>query len=393
MKAANSVFSGLGTTIFTVMSQLAQDHGAVNLGQGFPEGLEPRDVLDAAARAVQAGPHQYPPMMGIPALRQAVAAHDQRFYGLDLDWQSEVMVTSGATEALADCLFGLIEPGDEVVLIEPLYDSYLPIVRRAGGIPKMVRLQPPDWALPLEALAEAFSPRTKLIIVNSPMNPCGKVFDVDELAFIADLVQRHDAYAVCDEVYEHLTFDGRPHVPLMTLPGMRERTVRIGSAGKTFSITNWKVGYVVAAPALLGPIAKTHQFITFTTPTPLQAAVAEGLGKPDTYFSGLAADMQARRDRLAGGLARIGFGILECAGTYFVTTDFSALGFTGTDAEFCRHITTEAGVAAVPVSAFYADQGSAPAHFARFCFAKEDAALDEALRRLAGHFGVSMGGE
>lgn len=385
VKPANTLFASLGTTIFETMSRLAQEHGAINLGQGFPEDLEPRPVLEAAARHVLEGPHQYPSMMGVPALRQAVAEANKRFHGLDVDWQTEVMVTSGATEALADCLFGLIEPGDEVVLIEPLYDSYLPIVKRAGGIPKLVRLQAPHWTLPREDLAAAFSDRTKLILLNTPQNPCAKVIDADELAFIADLVLRHDAYAVCDEVYEHLTFDGRRHIPLMTLPGMRDRCVRIGSAGKTFSITNWKVGYITAPPHLLAPIAKTHQFLTFTTPTGLQAAVAEGLGMDDSYFNGLARDMQSRRDRLAEGLRGIGFDVLDCAGTYFLTTDVRPLGWTGTDAEFCMHLTTQAGVTAVPVSAFFTDE--ADQHFVRFCFAKNDAALDEAISRMAAHFG------
>lgn len=384
MKPANSLFSSLGTTIFETMSRLAQEHGAVNLGQGFPEDLEPPEVLAAAARHVQKGPHQYPSMMGIPALRQAVAEANRRFHGLEVDWQTEVLVTSGATEALADCLFGLIEPGDEVVLIEPLYDSYLPIVKRAGGIPKPVRLTAPDWALPREELAAAFSDKTKLIVLNSPMNPCAKVFDEDELAFIAALVEKHDAYAVCDEVYEHLTFDGRRHIPLMTLPGMRERCVRIGSAGKTFSVTSWKVGYITAPEHLLRTIAKTHQFITFTTPTALQAAVAEGLGMDDGYFDGLARDMQARRDHLAAGLSEIGFTVLDCAGTYFLTTDVRPLGWQGGDADFCLTLTREAGVAAVPVSAFFAS--AADQHFVRFCFAKNDAALDEAVTRLGRYF-------
>nr|WP_153346702.1 aminotransferase [Roseospira navarrensis] len=387
VKAANSVLSSYGTTIFTVMSQLAQQHDAVNLGQGFPEGLEPPKVLRAAAEAAEAGPHQYPPMMGIPALRQAVAAHDRRFYGLDLDPDAEVMVTSGATEALADCLFGLIEPGDEVVLIEPLYDSYVPIIRRAGGIPRTVRIAPPDWTLPRDDLAAAFSDKTKLIVLNSPMNPSGKVFDSDELAFIADLVERYDTYAVCDEVYEHLVFDGRTHIPLMTLPGMRERCARIGSAGKTFSVTSWKVGYIVAAPALMAPIAKTHQFLTFTTPTCLQTAVAAGLGQDPAVLEQLGPDMAARRDRLADGLRGLGFPVMDCAGTYFLTTDIRGVGFEGTDEEFCRHITAEAGVTAVPFSAFYRDPAAAPRHYARFCFAKLDSALDEAVARLARHFG------
>ncbi len=387
MKATNPILSSYGTTIFTVMSALAAKHGAINLGQGFPEGLEPPAVLRAAARAAEAGPHQYPPMMGIPALRQAVATHDRTFYGLDLNPETEVMVTSGATEALADCLFGLIEPGDEVVLIEPLYDSYLPIVRRAGGVPRLVRVAPPDWTLPRAALAEAFNDRTKLVLLNSPMNPSAKVFDEGELAFVADLCIRHDAYAVCDEVYEHLVFDGRHHVPLMTLPGMRDRCLRIGSAGKTFSVTSWKVGYIVAAPALLAPVAKAHQFLTFTTPTCLQNAVAFGLGQDRAVLEHLAVDMAARRDHLASGLRGIGFPVLDSAGTYFLTADIRGVGFEGDDEAFCRHITEHAGVTAVPFSAFYQDPAAAPRHYARFCFAKLDSALDEAVTRLTRHFG------
>ncbi len=384
MKDANSVLSSFGTTVFEVMSRLAQEHGAVNLGQGFPDGNGPPDVVQAAVDYLLNGVNQYPSMMGIPDLRQAVAENNRRFYGLDVDWQEEVMVTSGGTEALASALFGLIEPGDEVVLIEPLYDSYLPIVQRAGAAAKLVRVAPPDWALPRDALAAAFSDRTKLILLNSPMNPCAKVFDKDDLSFIASLVEKHDCFAVCDEVYEHLLFDGRPHIPLMILPGMRQRTVRIGSAGKTFALTGWKVGYVTAAPALLAPIAKAHQFLNFTTPPNLQAAVAYGLRKEDSYFQQLSSDLEAKRDRMAKGLGDIGFAVLDCAGTYFITTDYRPLGFNGDDVEFCRHITTEAGVAAVPVSAFY--QGGDVRHFARFSFCKDDSTLDEALGRLARHF-------
>ncbi|TAN60766.1 MAG: aminotransferase, partial [Magnetospirillum sp.] len=372
MKSANSILSSFGTTIFETMSRLAQAHGAVNLGQGFPEGLEPADVVAKAAEATLAGPNQYPSMMGTPELRRAIATHDKRFYDLDLDPMAEVMVTSGATEALAACLFGLIEPGDEVVLIEPLYDSYLPIIRRAGGIPKLVRLAPPHWAPPREALAAAFSERTKLIVINSPMNPAGKVWDPDELAFLAGLLERHDAYAVCDEVYEHLVYDHRRHIPLMTLPGMRDRCLKIGSAGKIFSLTGWKVGWVIAAPALLQPVAKAHQYLTFTTPPNLQAAVAYGLGKDGGYYDGLTAMLAARRDRLAAGLGRVGFDVLDTGGSYFISADFRPLGFNGGDEDFCRHITEQAGVAAIPVSAFY--QGKDVTHFARFCFAKTEAA-------------------
>ncbi len=380
MKSANSVISGYGTTVFEVMSRLAIEHQSINLGQGFPDDNGPDDVRRVAEEALEAGPNQYPPMMGIPALRQAVAEHNGRFYGLDVDWQTEVLVTSGATEALAACLFGLIEPGDEVVMIEPLYDCYHPIVRRAGGEPRLVRVEPPNWELPREALAAAFSDKTKLILLNSPMNPAAKVFDRDELSLIAELVQAHDAYAVCDEVYEHLVFDDRAHIPLMTLPGMRARCARIGSAGKTFSLTGWKVGYVTAPPEMLQPIAKCHQFLVFTTPPNLQAAVAYGLGKDHGYFADFTAGLQASRDRLAKGLAEIGFDVLDCQGTYFVSADFRPLGFNGDDEAFCRHITVEAGVTAVPMSAFYQDDP--PRHFARFAFCKQNDVLDEAVARL-----------
>ena len=385
MKPANSVLSALGTTVFEVMSALAIEHGSINLGQGFPDEDGPADIRRAAAEAVEAGPNQYPPMMGLPELRQALAGHAKRFYGLDIDWRTETMVTSGATEALAACLFGLLEPGDEAVLLEPLYDSYLPIVRLAGATPRLVRLAPPDWALPREALAAAFSDRTKLILLNSPMNPASKVFDADELAFIAGLVARHDAIAVCDEVYEHLLFDGRPHVPLMTLDGMRERSLRIGSAGKMFSLTGWKVGWVMGTAEVLAPAAKAHQYLTFTTPPNLQRAVAQGLAKDDAYFTGLAADMGRKRDLLRDGLAGVGFDVLDAAGTYFLSADFGPLGFDGDDVAFCRHITVEAGVTAVPLSAFY--DGEGVRRFARFAFCKRDEVLTEAVDRLARLFG------
>lgn len=384
MKQANSILSGYGTTVFEVMSRLAIEHRSINLGQGFPDEDGPLDVRQAAADALMDGPNQYPPMLGIPELRQAVAAHGKHHYGLNVDWQSEVMVASGATEVLTGCMLGLIEPGDEVVLIEPLYDCYLPIIRRAGGVPKLVRVEPPDWTLPKADLEAAFSDKTKLILLNNPMNPAAKVFSDAELAFIAELCIRHDAYAVCDEVYEHIAFDGRGHTPLIALPGMRERAVKIGSAGKTFSLTGWKVGYATAAPALLAPIAKAHQFVTFTTPPNLQKAVAYGLGKDDSYFQGLSDEMQAKRDHFAAGLSRLGFAVIDCQGTYFITADFRPLGFEGDDEAFCRHITTEAGVTAVPVSAFYLENG--PKHFVRFCFCKKYEVLDAAIERLETFF-------
>ena len=381
VKSTNPVYTGLPTTVFEVMSRLAIEHEAINLGQGFPDVDGPADVKQVAADELISGLNQYPPMMGIADLRQAVAEANRRFYGLDVDWRSEVLVTSGATEALSDCMAGLIVPGDEVVLIEPLYDCYLPLVRRAGGIPRLVRLTPPDWTLRADMLAAAFGPKTKAILINNPMNPAAKVFSRDELALIADLCIAHDVIAICDEVYEHIVFDGRKHVPLMTLPGMRERVVRIGSAGKTFSLTGWKVGYVTAPPHLLEPITKAHQFTTFTTPPNLQKAVAFGLAKGDDYYDGLAGALEVKRDRFAAGLAGLGFAVAPCAGTYFITADVSPLGLGADDVALCKRMTVEAGVAAVPMSAFYDDE--APSHFVRFCFSKRDEVLDAALARLA----------
>jgi N-succinyldiaminopimelate aminotransferase len=387
VKPANDLLSGIGTTIFTVMSALAVEHKSINLGQGFPDTEGPADVVQAAADALHDGRNQYPPMPGVPELRQAVANANKRFYGLDIDWASEVVVTSGATEAITACLMAVLNPGDEVVLIEPLYDTYLPVVRMLGAVAKLVRLEPPDWALPRGALADAFGPTTKAIMLNSPMNPCGKVFTAEELGFVADLVMRHDVYAICDEVYEHLTFGGKRHIPLMTLPGMRERTMRIGSAGKTFSLTGWKVGYVTSCPALASNVAKAHQNLTFTTAPNLQRAVAIGLSKDDAYFASLSRDLEARRDRLADGLAALGLKVLPADGSYFITTDFRPLGFNGDDVAFCRHITEHAGVTAIPVSAFY-DAPNAPDHYARFAFCKRLDVLDEAVARLKRHFGV-----
>jgi N-succinyldiaminopimelate aminotransferase len=345
MQPANSTFSGLGTTIFEVMSRLAEKHGAVNLGQGFPDEGFPDDVLERAAAETVTGWNQYPSTMGVPELRRAVADHGRRFYDLDLDWTSEVLVTSGATEALASAILGLVDPGDEVVMFQPLYDSYVPIVERGGGVPRFVDLHPPAWTFDREALAAAFSPRTKAVVLNDPLNPAAKVFGAEELALLAELVVEHDAYVICDEVYEHLVFDDRPHVPLMTLPGMRDRCVKIGSAGKTFSLTGWKVGYLSAAPGLLGPIARAHQFLTYTTPPNLQQAVAYGLGKDDAYFAGLTASMQGRRDTLTAGLADIGIAALPCAGTYFLNIDLEQLGWGDGDRAFCEWLVEVVGVA------------------------------------------------
>ncbi|WP_114858082.1 aminotransferase [Azospirillum brasilense] len=384
MKSGNAILSSYGTTIFEVMSRLSDEHKAINLGQGFPDERGPADVLDVAAKAILEGWNQYPPMMGTPELRQAVAAHGKRFYGLDIDWKTEVMVTSGATEALTASLLGLINPGDEVVLFQPMYDSYLPIVRLAGGVPRFVSLKAPDWSFTRADLEAVFSPKTKLVLINDPLNPAAKVFTRAELELLAEFVQRFDAFAVCDEVYEHIVFDGLAHIPLMTLPGMRDRCLKIGSAGKTFSLTGWKVGYVTGAPHLLQPVVKAHQYITFTTPPNLQAAVAYGLGKDDAYFTGLATGLQAKRDRLADGLRAVGFEVLPSAGTYFVVADVSPFGFDGNDEDFCRHLTAAAGVTAIPVGAFFVQD--APRSFIRFCFSKRDEILDGAVERLRSYF-------
>jgi aspartate/methionine/tyrosine aminotransferase len=329
-------------------------------------------------------------MRGLQALRRAVAEHDQRFYGLELDPEREVLVTSGATEALADCFLALLNPGDEAIVFEPVYDSYKPMIERAGAKAVPVRLEPPAFQLPRKALADAFSPRTKLVVVNSPMNPCSKVFDTDELSYIAELCLRHDVYALCDEVYEHLVFDGRKHVPLMTLPGMRPRTARIGSAGKTFSFTGWKIGYVSADAALLEVIAKTHQFVTFTSPPALQLAVADGLREPDSYFAELARTLEGKRDFLASGLHRLGFEVLPCQGTYFLSLGYADLGFNLPAGALCRRLTVEAGVASIPLDAFYGDGEERP--YLRLCFAKRPEVLTEALARLARFLGAPHSG-
>ena len=387
MRGANSYLGSIGTTIFTVMSALATEHRSINLGQGFPDTDGPADIVQAACDALRDGRNQYPPMPGVAELRQAVAAANCRFYGLDVDGVHDVTVTSGATEAITASLMALVDPGDEVVLIEPLYDTYVPVVRMLGGTLRIVRLSPPHWDLPFDELADAFGANTKAILFNSPMNPCGKVFTADELGFIADLVTRHDTYAICDEVYEHLTFDGARHLPLMTLPGMRRRTMRIGSAGKTFSLTGWKVGYVTANAALTPMVQKAHQNLTFTTAPNLQRAVAVGLAKDDAYFASLARDLQPQRDQLAQGLSSVGFFVLPTHGTYFLTADFAPLGFVGDDVAFCRHITEKAGVTAIPVSAFY-EQPGAPRHYARFAFCKRPEVLQQAIDRLQHHFGA-----
>lgn len=376
----NPLFANLPTTVFEVMSSLARETGAINLGQGFPDDPGPEDVRRKAADAVLNGYNQYPSMMGIPELRSAIAAHYRHWQGVDLDPTTEVMVTSGATEALAGAILGIVEPGDEVVLFEPMYDAYLPLVRLAGGVPKFVTLQPPFFRLTEEALAKAFSPKTKAVLLNNPLNPTATVFAPEDLNLLADFCRRFDAICISDEVWEHVVFDGRRHQPVLALPGMRDRSVKIGSAGKIFSLTGWKVGFVAAAPHIMKVLAKSHQFLTFTTPPNLQVAVAYGLGKDDAYFEGMRRDFARSRDRFTAGLNTLGFDVIPSQGTYFVNIDIAPLGETD-DVAFCRRLVTEHGVAAIPVSAFYA-QGAVK-NVVRFCFAKKDETLDAGLERLA----------
>ncbi|MEQ9517862.1 MAG: aminotransferase [Parvibaculum sp.] len=399
MRAGNTVFAGLGTTIFTTMSALAVEHGAINLGQGFPDDEGPEELRKIAAQAILDGPNQYPPAMGLPLLRKAVAEHDNRFYGLGVDWEREVLVTSGATEALADCFLALLNPGDEVILIEPFYDSYLPMVEVTGAKAVTVALEAPNWVLDPDLLANAFSDKTKLIVLNTPMNPTGKVFTEAELKLIADLALRYDAYVVLDEVYEHLVYSGAAHRTMMAMPGMRDRCIRVCSAGKSFSLTGWKVGYMTAAPALLSLVTKAHQFVTFTTPPALQIATAWGLGQDRSYFETLAQDLEMKRDILSVGLAEAGFDVVKSNGTYFVTTDISAFDYKGSDFDFCKEITEKAKVSAIPISPFFKPRETGPAgaqnpvplnpvplNMVRFCFSKQPSVLAESVDRLKRYF-------
>lgn len=375
-----------GTTIFAEMSALAMRTGAVNLGQGFPDTDGPAEMLDAAAAALRGGQNQYPPGLGIPALRAAVAAHQRRFWGLEYDPDGEILITAGATEAIAASILALCERGDEVVCFEPYYDSYAASIALAGAVRRPVTLRPGPagrYAVDPAELRAAFSPRTRLVLLNSPHNPTGKVFTAQELGWVAQLCQEYDAYAVTDEVYEHLVFTDAagPHVSLATLPGMRERTLRISSAGKTFSCTGWKIGWASGPPALVAAATRVKQFLTYVNGAPLQPAIAVALGLPDAYFDEFRAGLQARRDQLCAGLAGAGFGVLRPEGTYFVTTDITPLG-SRDGVEFCLSLPERCGVVAVPTQVFY-DDAEAGRRLVRFAFCKRPEVLDEAVRRLA----------
>ncbi|MFY9349788.1 aminotransferase [Sphingobium sp.] len=374
------VYRAMPATIFDHMSARARDTGAINLGQGFPESPGPRAILEAAANALLTRSSQYPPAPGLPELRAAVADHYARHQRLDLS-PAEVIVTSGATEAIAASLLALVQPGDEVLLLAPLYDAYLPLVERAGGVARIVRLTPPDWRITRQALAAAITPRTRILLLNNPVNPTGIVLRDAELALLAEVCVAHDLIAICDEVWEHLTYDGRRHRPLIALPGLRDRTVKIGSAGKIFAVTGWKVGWMCAAPPLATLLVRAHQFLTFTTPPALQWAVAEALAWPDAWFEDQRAANQASRDRLAAGLSAAGYAVRPSGATWFLTIDLPASGIALDDVSFCERIIPEAGVAAIPISAFYPTEPVT--HLVRLCFCKSDATLDQAIERLA----------
>lgn len=379
----NPVFSGLGTTIFTIMSALAVEHKAINLGQGFPDEDGPEGIREAAAAALRNGPNQYPPMQGVLELRRAIAEHSRHFYGLDFDPVTEVVVTSGATEALGDCIMGLVAPGDEAIVIEPCYDSYRPMLEAMGAKIRTIRLAPPDFRLTEAALAAAFSPNTKVILVNSPLNPIGRVLDRSELELLASFLIRSDAYAICDEVYEHLVFDGRKHIPLISLPRLRERCVRVGSAGKMFSLTGWKIGWVCGPRALIEVVTKAHQFNTFTTSPALQLGVAQGLRHHMDFALDNTRVLQGKRDQIAQALATAGFEVLKSEGTYFITASTRKIA-NQPDTEFCKYMTREARVAAIPLSVFYSE--APPSDLVRFAFCKTPSVVDEAGQRLARQF-------
>jgi N-succinyldiaminopimelate aminotransferase len=377
----NRRLEGLGTTIFAEMSARAVATGSINLGQGFPDRDGPAVVAQAAADAILAGRgNQYPPGPGVPELRRAIAAHDERFYRLRYDPDEEVLVTAGATEAIAAAMLALVEPGDEVIAFEPYYDSYAANIAMAGGVRVPVTLRPPDFRPDPDELAKAVTTRTRLILLNTPHNPTGSVFSRDELAAIADLAVERDLLVVSDEVYEHLVFDGE-HRPIAEFPGMRERTVSVSSAGKTFSFTGWKIGWVKAAPELVTAVRTAKQFLTYVSGGPFQYAVAEALALPDEYYARLRDDLRTQRDLFTSGLRDIGFVVYEPQGTYFVTADIRGLGEQD-GVEFCRTLPERAGVVAIPSAVFYDHKEMARSHV-RFAFCKRPEVLTEALARLS----------
>lgn len=383
-RRAAAKIQGFGTSIFAEMSRLAVQHGAVNLGQGFPDFPGPTFVKEAAKAAIDADLNQYAISHGALRLRNAIAADWAARHGREIDPEREITVTSGATETIFDIVQALLGPGDEMIAFEPFYDSYATSAILAGGRLSPVTLQPPDWAFDREKLAAAFSPRTKMLLLNTPHNPTGKVFTRDELQFVADLCTERDVVVVTDEVYDRIVYDDSEHIAMATLPGMWERTVTVNSTGKTFSMTGWKIGYCVGPAPMNAAVRAVHQFVTFASATPFQDAMAQALEIAPSlgYYDGLRRDYARRRSILTRGLNAAGLEVLPIGGSYFLTADVSGYGFPD-DASFCRFLATEIGVAAVPPSAFYLDPERAPL-LARFCFAKRDETLEEASRRLLG---------
>ncbi len=379
--------ASFGTTIFAEMSALAVSSGSINLGQGFPDTDGPPEVLDAAVEAIRSGVNQYPPGPGMPVLRQAIADHQRRFYGLEVDPDREVLVTAGATEALAGALLGMLDTGDEVVVFEPMYDSYQACIALAGAIARPVVLTPgvgPDgqYGFDRDQLRAAFSSRTKLVLLNTPHNPTGKVFTRDELAYVAELAQEFGAIVVTDEVYEHLVFSGAEHVPMASLPDMAGRTLTISSGGKTFNTTGWKIGWASGPAALVDATRTAKQFLTFVNGAPFQPAIAAGLALPDDFYTGLAADLEAKRDHLFAGLVAAGFTAFRPEATYFTTVDIRPLAPDGDGYAFCRAMPERIGVVAIPNQVFYANQEHGR-HLVRFACCKRLDVIDAAVERLA----------
>ncbi|HEY3563065.1 MAG TPA: pyridoxal phosphate-dependent aminotransferase [Kribbella sp.] len=379
MRAHAERLDGLGTTVFAEMSALAVATGSVNLGQGFPDSDGPDSLLDDAIAAIRGGANQYAPARGVPALRQAVADHQRRFYGLEYDPDTQVLITTGATEAVAAALLAFVEPGDEVIALEPYYDSYAAGIAFAGGRRVPVTLRAPSYRLDLDELRAAVTPRTKVLLINSPHNPTGTVLTDDELRGICAVALEHDLVVITDEVYEHLVYDGT-HRPLATYDGMAERTVSISSAGKTFSVTGWKIGWVTGSPSVVTAVTTAKQFLTFTSGAPFQPAVANALALGNDYYETLCAGLRTRRDLLCDGLTALGFEVHRPAATYFVTTDIRPLGHTD-GIDFCRELPTKAGVVAIPTQVFY-DHQSVGKPLVRWAFCKQPAVLQEALQRL-----------
>jgi N-succinyldiaminopimelate aminotransferase len=379
-RGMNPLYEQMKTSVFERMSALAAEHRAVNLGQGFPDFGWSDEILESAARAVKAGSNQYPPSRGLPALRQAVAAHYNRQFGQQLSAE-EVCVTSGATEALGAAILATVQPGDEVIVLTPAYDSYAPMIRRAGGTPVEVALQPPEWRIEKESLERAVTLRTRAMLFNNPHNPAGRLFSAGELGVIAELARERDLIVISDEVWEHIVLDGRRFTPLASLPGMAERTIKIGSAGKIFSLTGWKVGWMVAAPDLAPVVARAHQFLTFSTAPNLQAAVAFGLEEGDAWLQPMRDRFQRSRDLMTAGLREAGYAVLDAGATYFLCVDLEASGLELDDESFATAAVAKAGVAVIPLSAFA--EKDPPRHLVRLCFGKKDETIEAGVAAMA----------